>query len=408
MITPKEHLSAFQVCSFGRCPASFLYGIINYNKSFKDGNPMLSFGDAIHLTIEKLSKKALEENEGMTYLLSEKSIKDCWAETVSQFPQLVNKDMIQRGDDQLNFWLKQETIRKAKVVGIEVPFELYLPNGIKILGFIDRIEENVTTDENSLDCLDWKTGWLKESYDTAMMIYLIACHYLYPNKKITPKTVQLQHNYIEPYYFDKSDLDEFYRYLEIVRSSIDRIIERYNELEGKTKEVEEFIDSITSVNKFCYSCQRSKDQKCNPWIKHLYAFRPSSEKEDFSTLDIKELVDKYESFEVIAKGIDAEKNKLDTCIEKILYDNRFDGVEIEAGRWLNPFCQTRKKIDQNNAIKILIQYGKTEALSTKLKSVEEAMNSLPPEASEKLKSYIGETKGNMSWRIGKKQKLLNG
>lgn len=400
----KEHLSASQVSSFERCPASFIYSLL-VKQNNKDGNPFLAFGDAIHLAIEKLSDLALEKLDGKTYLLTEIDVKKVWHEILAKYPQLVSQSVIERGDKQLSYWHRSEIQREAKVVGSEIAFDLYLPSGVKLVGFIDRVEENKYTDSESLDLWDWKTGWLKEDYSTAMAIYRIAGYFLYPDKKVTPKVMQLQHNYVDPYSFSLSEIEEFYEYLEIVRNAINNIVDQLNHIIATDPgTIRKFIDSVARINRYCHYCNRAQDHACLPWKKNLYAF---SHNRETNIENVSEIVDRYELLETVKKGIEVEMQKMDVYVENLLYGNDLKGVALPDGRWLNPFVTTRTKIQADKIVPILIRNGKWDALTTGVKAVKTAMCTLPEETQEQINPLISEVRGNISWRIGKKQKDLS-
>lgn len=133
-----------------------------------------------------------------------------------------------------------------KVLGVELPFELYLANGVPVKGFIDRIDE-ISDDE--IEIIDYKTGKFSLSEndlrrDIQLGLYELVVRLLFPQYKKVKLTLNyLRYDKVSIYKTDE-ERQKLEAYLAVMYDKIS------DSLSNPTKET-----MPAKVNTFCSFCE---------------------------------------------------------------------------------------------------------------------------------------------------------
>lgn len=416
----KDYISASQIKGFN-CPTRWADSLLNPSINLSSGPT--AFGDAIHVTIEKLSHLAIEKYDRYTGMIPDSVISDYWRDMISLYPSLVSGPWYDRGKRQLAFWIKEERNREARIYispdevpGIEINFYCYLKNGVMVRGIIDRIETNKYTKENELDLVDWKTGFLKDDHTGAMTLYKIAGNQVIAKDKIIKtKILELEREYFQYYTITKEDIENYNDHIILIRQTIENFvlnIQRF--LDSKNWEgLYDFLFQHANVNKWCYTCRLSS--VCKTYINKIYGFVPAlSETEDLTREDeIKFLTEQEEHLKMIGKSIDKMKDNIDSKLIDILSRNEGESIEIDDISRLELISSSRTHIMESIALPIIIKRNLLNILKIGVKGFAESIVQLEKDSGnckedekndlnrdiELLKASEYKVKGNDSWKL---------
>lgn len=408
----REHISPFQINLFNDCPS-------RYYETYKEHTRFISltktapteFGDVIHKVTEKASLLSLENEDksknGRVYLcFSYSEIVSIFEDMLADFPKLCSSYYLERGKKQLLYWFNNEASREAKVEyiningtpvpGVEVGFERFLPNGILVKGFIDRVESNKYTKQNELMIVDWKTGYLAEDYSYNMMLYVIACSGFDKTKTYIPCIFQLENEYYKKYNFDKEEYESFYEFIVLVKESINRFADRVNELAKISNEaLEEYLNDSAKINKWCYTCTRSN--RCVKYISNIILGIPGISEDSRDPLTI---VSYKEHLDITKKSIEKELDKIDAILldEVLKHKKSLDKKEkiteedlklyIDDKRYLYIDRSKRRSADLSVVVPILIKNELVSKLSITLGELDKIIPKLSGEDQDAIVKAI--------------------
>ncbi len=131
------------------------------------------FGNLIHDILEE--KFSTRKGDDVLEMFREKFTKS----------SLLSQKFFDLGEFLLRDYVSVST-PTTKVIGLEIPFQLFLDNGVPVKGFIDRIDE---IDKDTLLIIDYKTGYSQPltpdglQSDIQVGIYNLAAKILYPQYK---------------------------------------------------------------------------------------------------------------------------------------------------------------------------------------------------------------------------------
>lgn len=204
----------------------------------KKSDGIVDFEDTEKTTFGTLVHRALER-----YFEDEKknNLEDIYKEEFSA-AKISSINLFEKG----LFLLKDyaDTVKNRKILGLEVVFETYLPNGIPVKGVIDRVDE---ISEDEIEITDYKTGSysLNEEElrkDIQLGIYELVARQMYPKYK----SVKLTLNYLD------------YGKVSIYKTDEDRkLVEDYLSVmyDRITKAIDEKQELKPQLNKFCNYCE---------------------------------------------------------------------------------------------------------------------------------------------------------
>lgn len=409
-LEPREHISPFQVNLFTDCPARYFETYRFHTRTGGKSVP-LEFGDLIHNVIEQCSVIALAVDDplkqGRVYeVMSESQVLATLDDSIVEYPQLVTPNNITRAREQIKYWYKKEAEREAKVItintghgeikGIEVGFEKYLPNGVLIKGFIDRLEINKFTKRDEVAVIDWKTGFLADDYTYNMMIYVIACSGFDPDKRFTPWIYQLENEYFKRYNFEQQDFALFFDFIERVKLAILRFAQKIKSI-NDPEELEVFLNNNASLNKWCYTCRRK--HKCIPYVTNILSGVPGISTVDRDPNLLVDYMDQLKLVEKSAKKevglvenilIDMIANRREELLqsEEEVSEDELKTLPLEDGRHIEMTRSKRRAIRLEDAIPKLIELKKTDKLSINLGDFETVIEQAPGNEQDVLRKMI--------------------
>jgi len=225
--------------SFDICPLHYKAKVI-----FNIPTPQTfvqTYGISIHNTLDKFYKKIQDDEkvslEILLDILKQEWIPDGYDSKENE------KEHFKQAEYILSEFYKTECNPPVKPLGLEMPFNFMLKNGIKVFGKIDRIDQK----ENGIEIIDYKTGEDNPKADKAhrlqlAMYALAATRVREPilNKKADEITLTLhflEGNTKKSMTFSQEDLDKF-----------------EDELLEEIKEIEE-SDFKCSKNVLCLNCE---------------------------------------------------------------------------------------------------------------------------------------------------------
>lgn len=195
-----------------------------------DDNQSTLFGSLVHNVLEEYFKD--EKNNNLLDIYKE------------QFQKSEVKDQVlfSKGLAMLTDYVSP--LKGRKILGLELPFEMYLDNGVPVRGIIDRIDE---VSEDEVEIMDYKTGFyaLTEEElrsDIQLGIYELVVRNLYPKYK----KVKLTLNYLN------YGMVSIYKTKEEIAALSDYLIISYNRIQEAIEKKEELLPRI---NKFCGFCE---------------------------------------------------------------------------------------------------------------------------------------------------------
>jgi RecB family exonuclease len=133
----------------------------------------------------------------------------------------------------------------AKIIGVELPFELYLSNGVPVKGIIDRVDE---LSDEEIEIIDYKTGRnsLSEEelkYNTQLGIYDLVAKIMFPKYKRVKLTLNYLHFGKVSIYRTNEDRDKLEQYIGTMYQKIENAFKDQSEENIKPK-----------LNNFCSYC----------------------------------------------------------------------------------------------------------------------------------------------------------
>ena len=166
-IRAKPHLSASSVNDYIDC--GLLYKFSRLDKIRPEFKPdALEFGSAIHLTLAEFYKERMIGNKLLLKDLHE-AFEGFWRELAEDNPNIQyseGKDFethLREGKELLTAWYTKLPENEFKVLGIEEPFILTLPDlHIPVIGYIDLLEED---ESGTIIVTDFKTSGRSYSND---------------------------------------------------------------------------------------------------------------------------------------------------------------------------------------------------------------------------------------------------
>lgn len=368
---PREHISAFQINLFTQCPSRY-YETYKEHSRLGSGtkNSAAEFGDVIHQTIDRVSKDTcmIDWKDARVYEhFKYEDVVKIFTETLINYPHLCSEYFLERGKDQLLYWYNAEVEREARIFctiefcGSEVPFKLFLPNGVLVMGFIDRVEENKYTKKDEAALVDWKTGYLEEDYSDNMLIYEQAMLFLFEDMRFKCVVHQLQNEHIVRYVFTDEDRHRFNERIVTIREAIIKFAETIQRVltSGKDEELDAFLTNNAKVNKWCYTCSRRN--KCVSYIRTILFGVAGME----GVTDPKLLLDFREQIEVVKKNCDKQVDQIDAILLDFIMQHKDEHniADVGDGRQLTYEYSSRRFVDASIIVPILIKHGFQARLS---------------------------------------------
>jgi len=222
-LIPKR-FSFTQLQDFIRCPRYYYYKYIV--KLPMIGNHHLSFGNTIHLTLQRYAEeKARRFSQAQVTLFSKQeepkeitleelltmyknSWQDDWYESKDQKEKYRAK-----GKKMLSEWLTSEFTINQPPLFIEKPFTIKVDDAI-VTGKIDRIDALL---DGTVAIVDYKTGRPKDKLDAEdkrqLLVYQLAVERVFKLPVSWLAYHYLDNGACEPFVGDKKDLDKIISYL---------------------------------------------------------------------------------------------------------------------------------------------------------------------------------------------------
>ncbi len=225
-------VSRAKIDLFNQCGLRFDLKYIKKEKGLveTDTEQFSLFGNLVHTVLERYFTAG-----------NEKKALDIYKEQFEK-SAMASKEFFDKGYLLLEEYIKDMGVKE--VLGVEVPFQLHLENGVPVKGVIDRIDK---LSEEEVELIDYKTGFLSITEnemrgDIQLGIYELVVRQLYP----WAKKVKLTLNYLNfgPTSIYKTDEERvtLNAYLISMYNRIDRAIEEKQELKPR-------------INKFCSFCE---------------------------------------------------------------------------------------------------------------------------------------------------------
>lgn len=250
-----SHFSYTQLAAFANCP--YQYRFAHILKIPRKGKAVFSFGQSMHLTLQKLFELILEKRGlGQASLFDKKSKDGKIKINLDEILKLYEKNWV--GDWYENKKQKEEYFKKGKdilkdffekykdnwpnVVSLEQGVNLKL-EGYRIYGKIDRIDD---LDNNEIQIVDYKTGNPKDGEKIGLedkeqlLIYKMAI------EQATKKKVRN----LQFYYLDNNSELNFSGDEKDVANVKDKIVEKMKNIEGAIKE-NSFPPQPSLLCKYC-------------------------------------------------------------------------------------------------------------------------------------------------------------
>ncbi len=222
-LIPKR-FSFTQLQDFVRCPRYYYYKYIV--KLPMIGNHHLSFGNTIHLTLQRYAEEmARRYGQSQMSLFNKKmepvaitidelmemyknSWQDDWYESKDQ-----KERYRQKGKKMLNDWLSSQQAMKTPPLFIEKPFTIKVDDAI-VTGKIDRID---LLPDKSVAIIDYKTGRPKDKLDAEdkrqLLVYQLAVEQVFKLPVSWLAYNYLDNGSCEPFVGSQKDIDKIVLYL---------------------------------------------------------------------------------------------------------------------------------------------------------------------------------------------------
>jgi len=210
-------LSVSSIDTFNNCPKKYEYRYIQRVKVNQPAWNFTEFGSCAHLILEHFHNRVDNDTDPSKY---REIMKGCFKDAVTdkQFDPTILRSYVWSPDgDKPGFdYLKEITgeyldIIEEKglpnVVGTEVSYEFEVTEGVKIRGFIDRIDK---ISDTHYKVVDYKTSknpkYLKEFQ---LLVYSLAIKRMYPQvETISGSFVLMKHHFKEvEFEFGTMDMD---------------------------------------------------------------------------------------------------------------------------------------------------------------------------------------------------------
>lgn len=232
---------------------------------------------------------------------------------------------------------------KLRVVGVEHEFDLMTPEGVRIYGFIDKLEEvNSTT----IKVVDYKSSVMPMTKDEAqkdeqLALYDLAISILFP---------QYETRILELRYVRSGDS------VTVVRSDV----EHYNfrrQVLAVHKAITDYMTSVNSsaseapkgqLNTYCAWC--SYRHSCPVYVGHRTSYLPS---DPMSTeITDETFISTWEGLSAVQKALEEHKDFLKLWITRRLEENP-DLPVIEGGKKVSMTSATRREYDISTIGKLI-------------------------------------------------------
>ena len=222
-LIPKR-FSFTQLQDFIRCPRYYYYKYIV--KLPMIGNHHLSFGNTIHLTLQRYAEeKAKRFSQSQMSLFGKPTemvditleellamYKSCWQDDWYESKDQKEKYRA-KGKKMLNEWLTSSSAIKNPPLFIEKPFTIKVDDAI-VTGKIDRID---ALPDGTVAIIDYKTGRPKEKLDAEdkrqLLVYQLAVEQVFKLPVSWLAYNYLDNGACEPFIGDKKDIEKIIKYL---------------------------------------------------------------------------------------------------------------------------------------------------------------------------------------------------
>jgi len=209
-------LSVSSMGTYDKCPKKYHYRYIEKPEVQAVKWGFTEFGSCAHLILELFHKAILKRHipkdkyPALMKWAFNKSLKKFDYDLLNELVWTPNGD--RKGIAYLKD-IMQEYLEKLKeegmpnVVGVEVPYEFSANEGVKIRGFIDRIDK---VDEGVYHVIDYKTSKNERYLDEVqLLVYANAIHRKYPDcEKVIGSYMMLKHGFKEKKWtFDGLDIE---------------------------------------------------------------------------------------------------------------------------------------------------------------------------------------------------------
>lgn len=228
------YLSKSSAEKFLQCGESFSKRYIQKVHGLQKAEDMEAslFGNLIHELLEE--KYGIAKDRDVIEMFKEKFVK---------YP-ILSKRFYDLGVTLLEDYVSSSAPTK-KVLGLELPFQFFLDNGVPIKGIIDRVDE---ISEDECEIIDYKTGLsqalseyeLREDIQIGM--YNLAANHLFPQYKKVKLTLNYMHHGPVSVYRDAANLESLKGYLKVIYEKIQKAVETGEGLEPR-------------INNYCGYCE---------------------------------------------------------------------------------------------------------------------------------------------------------
>lgn len=209
-------LSVSSIGTYDKCPKKYFYRYIEKPdvKAVKWG--FTEFGSCAHLMLELFHKAIMKK-----YIPRDKYaalMKWSFEKSVKQFDYDLLNELVWTPDGDKNGiqYLREimqnylHLISKEglpNVVGVEIAYEFMVKDGVKIRGFIDRVDK---IDDDTYHVVDYKTSKNERYLDEfQLLVYANAIKRIYPDcKNVVGSYMMLKHDFkLKTWNFNDSDIE---------------------------------------------------------------------------------------------------------------------------------------------------------------------------------------------------------
>lgn len=328
-----ERLSASMLKTWLSCKRKFY---INYVLGQRgEQTPALSLGSAGHEALEaanlflQKNPKKLSPIEIEYYVqLFRNNLAKFYTESSESFE--VGEQMV-----------RTELLNKStnKIIGVEEEFDISTPEGVRIYGFIDLLEEQ---DPSTLRIIDYKSSKMPMSYDEVrqdeqLSMYDLAMSIKYP---------QYENRILELRYLRTED------YISITKTPIEQENFR-RRLLAVDLAIKEFLDTIKDIpegnlNQFCNWC--SYKAGCGVYVQHMQTMLPSFP--NIGELEDNSFIEMWEKVSTISKAAESWKDSLKLWALKRI--ESFPETPIDNGlKQIYTLSRTRREYDTSSVCRLI-------------------------------------------------------
>lgn len=177
--------SASKYKTFLECPRKFYFSYID--KLPKQDTEIFTFGGAVHYGLELVNKSKLFNSSPITdldYEMACQGFREFMSRATNDSSIVHDLSLFEEGEKLIRNELDRRRADSLpeKIIGVEQEFDLEFADGVRIVGYIDKI---IQLDDSTIKIVDYKTSktalsWNDARTDEQLSMYDLAAIYLFP------------------------------------------------------------------------------------------------------------------------------------------------------------------------------------------------------------------------------------